>query len=810
MLFKKIAHPFLFILFLTAASAFSHAQSLSIAGSLVETDKEPAPFVAVALMRSADSTLAKAVVTSDNGAFVFNGLNVGKYYITASYIGFKNFKSNAIQLEDKNIELAPFVFEKQTAELAEVTMVAQKQLVEVLADKTVFNVQGTLNATGTNGFELLRKAPGVVVDNNDNLIVEGKNGVQIFIDGKLSVLTGQDLANYLKTVQSADIEAIEIITQPSSKYDAAGTAGIINIKFKRNKNLGTNGSVGVGYAYGKYSKYNSSLSLNNRSKHFNVFTNYSNRAGKSWNYMNLNRTQQNTLYALHSDNVNDDQNHNLKAGLDFFASRKSTFGAIVSGNFSESDSRNTSRTPITDLATNSTNRVLVAQSNALMNFSNLTSNLNYRFADTLGHTLNIDIDAGKYTNKRYNDQPNTYYNGDESTILGVSNFYMETPITIKIMSMKADYEQKLLGGKLGIGFKTSWVNTDNTFNFYKEEGGTRLLDNTRSNNFVYKENVNGVYFNYNKKWGKTNLQFGVRAEQTISDGQLTSTQANNESRVQRNYTNVFPSAGFTYNANKDNALAINYSKRIERPNYQTLNPFQRQIDELSFRKGNAYLQPQYVHNVKVSHTYKYTLTTALSYSFIQDFFAQVSDVLPEGRSFIMERNIATQEVWNLSITYPFNVAKWWSVYGSVNISRSAFKGKNEGFKAISQNSLNFYGQNTFTLPAGLKLEVSGWFNSPSVWGGTYLTKSLGSFDLALQKTFLKDRLSVRLAGSDIFFTSPWRGDMQFGDLKIQGGGGWESRQVRLNLTYNFGGKDVNGARKRNTGIDEENNRLGGS
>ncbi len=807
MLLKTLSFLFLTVLSFASSFSFAQAQNLSISGSFIESNKEAVSFATIALMRVADSTLVKAVVSDESGRFAINGLTQGNYYVSATYMGFKNFKSNVINLTNENLNLNPYILEKQSADLAEVKMIAQRPLIEVLADKTVFNVQNTLNATGTNGFELLRKAPGVVMDNNDNLIVEGKSGVQIFIDGKASVLTGQDLANYLKTVQSADIEAIEIITQPSSKYDAAGTAGIINIKFKRNKNLGTNGSVGIGYAYGKYSKYNSSISLNNRSKKFNVFTNYSNRVGKTWNFMNLNRTQENTLFALVSDNVSDDQNHNVKAGADFFATKKSTCGVLVSGNFSDAASLNTSKTPITDLATNNTNRVLVAQSNSFMNFSNLTGNMNYRFADTLGHSLNVDLDAGKYTNKRSNDQPNTYYNGNESVVLSNSNFYMETPIEVSILSFKVDYEQNLLKGKFGMGFKTSWVNTDNTFNFYKVIDAARLLDNTQSNNFVYKENVKAVYFNYNRKWKKTNLQFGLRGEQTVSEGDLTSVQANNESNVSRNYLNLFPSAGFTYTPNQSNSFAINYSKRIERPNYQTLNPFQRQIDELSFRKGNAYLQPQYVDNIKLSHTYKYTLTTAVSYSFIQDFFAQVTDVLPEGRSFIMERNIATQEVLNLSITYPFNVAKWWGVYASFNASHNVFKGKNDNFRSISQTTFNFYGQNTFTLPAGFKFEVSGWINSPSVWGGTYLTETLGSLDLALQKTFLKDKLSVRLAASDILFTSPWYGSMQFGALKIAGNGGWESRQVRLNLTYNFGGKDVKAARKRNTGIEDENNRL---
>jgi outer membrane receptor protein involved in Fe transport len=532
--------------------------------------------------------------------------------------------------------------------------------------------------------------------------------------------------------------------------------------------------------------------------------------GNNWNFMNLNRTQEGVLYAQSSENVNFDKNQNVKAGLDFFATKKSTFGVLFSANLGDVEARMNARTPISLTSNNALQQVLIAQSNTDMRFSNLTGNLNYRFADTLGHSFNVDLDVARYNNVRKNEQPNSLYNANETQLLATTNYAMDTPININIASIKADYEQKLAGGKLGLGVKSSLVSTDNSFQFFNVADGKRFLDKGRSNDFFYKENINAAYANYNYKWKKVNIQVGLRVENTISEGKLINEQQNNDSLVNRNYTNLFPSAGLTYNLNKNNVFALTYSKRIERPNYQILNPFRRQMDTLSFRAGNAYLRPQYVDNVKISHTYKYSLTTAISYSFIQDFFAQITEALPNGRSSIMEQNVATQEVLNLSVTYPFNITKWWNVYASLNLTYNNFKGKNDNFVALSQTTFNFYGQNTFSLPKGWKFEVSGWFNSPSIWGGTYLTNSLGSLDLALQKNLMHDRLNMRLAFSDIFFTSPWYGKMQFGDLRINGNGGWESRQVRLNLTYSFGGKEIKGSRRRNTGIDEENNRLGGN
>jgi hypothetical protein len=219
------------------------------------------------------------------------------------------------------------------------------------------------------------------------------------------------------------------------------------------------------------------------------------------------------------------------------------------------------------------------------------------------------------------------------------------------------------------------------------------------------------------------------------------------------------------------------------------------------------LQPQYTDNLKLSHTYKYTLTTSLSYSYVRDFFAQITDTTGFNRNFLMERNIANQRVIDLGVSYPFQAAKWWSVYLSLNAYHTAFDSDDQKFTDVRANVLSFYGQNTFSLPHKWNFEVSGWYSSPGIWGGTYVTRSQGSLDLALQKRLFKERVSFRLAVSDLFFTSPWRGTTQFGGLRITGSGGWESRQVRLNLSYGFGNKQVKSARQRGTGLDDEKQRI---
>jgi len=782
------------------------SQTVSISGLIKNESNEGVAFAAVGLFNAKDSTLAKSDVADANGGFKLSAVQTGQFYIGINSVGFKNYSSKVLEV-NKNLDLPAIILNTSATVLKEVVVSGQKPMIEVLADKTVFNVQNTLSATGTTGFELLRKAPGVIIDNGDNLILEGKTGVLIYIDGKPSVLSGQDLTDFLKTLQASDIEAIEIITHPSSKYDAAGNAGIINISLKKDKRFGTNGTIGLGASYGIYGRANGSFSLNHRNKKTNFFANYSNCVGQTQSFMELNRQQANIMYDQKMLTINYASSNNVKAGLDVFINNKSTLGIILNGNFNNGLSTNNSRTPITNLGNTTPNQVLVAQSISDYDNKNVYLNTNYRFADTLGHVLNMDADYGVYDSKRLNNQPNEYYDGTETTKLFERNYQMNTPTTIQIATFKTDYEQRFFKGTLGVGLKLSYVKTNNTFDFFDFLNSEKTRNSERSNQFLYTENINAAYLNYNRAWGKFSFQGGLRVEHTVSEGNLTSTQTNADNNVKRNYVNLFPSGGLTYTANPDNSLALTYSQRIERPNYKSLNPFEWKTDELSYTKGNAFLNPQYTTDIKLSHTYKYALTTSISFSYIRDFFAQITDTIEGSRNFLMERNIANQKVLNIGISYPFQVAKWWNVFLSVDAYQSRFEATNEKYVPITRTTASFYGQNTFSLPKKVKMEISGWFSTPSVWGGTYLAKSLGSLDIAFQKKIFNEKVSARLAFSDVLFTSFWRGNMQYGDLKIQGKGGWESRQIKVNFSYNFGNNDVKNARNRKTGLEDESKRI---
>lgn len=797
---------YIITIILWSFAMLASAQSTTLTGTVTDEAGAAIPYANAILRTLPDSAFAKAAVTMENGTFSISGLETGAYLLEILALGYTTTRQN-IALTDPALDLRPVALQTNTAVLQDVVVVAQKPLVQVLPDKTVFNVDKTIASAGNSAWELLRKAPGVMIDNAGSIILEGKSGVQIYVNGKDSPLRGDELRSFLETLQATDIESIELITQPSSRYDAAGNAGIINIVLKKDKKLGTNGSVSGSVTSGDFLRYTSSANLNHRGKKGNLYGSYSNRFGDGTGFLYLFRQQNGTEFDARTNTVYGSNGHNARVGYDLVATPRSTFGVVVAANVYDGTSLSDSRTPIRPIGSMTNNRVLVANNRATSESQNYSLNLNYVYTDTSKQRLNIDADYGRYQSDGYNYQPNLFFDGTETTVLSRNITAQQTPIDIDVASLKADYERPFLTGQLTVGAKTSLVLTDNNFGYFTTVEEDLRRDEDLSNRFEYREHITAAYFNFGKNGKQLGFQLGLRMEHTNSDGELTSTQASAQDRVRRSYTNLFPSGGLTYQLNQKNQFALNYGRRVTRPYYASLNPFQRKIDDLSFSRGNPFLQPQYANNLKLTHTCNYRLNTSLSYTRVTDFFAQITESEGEDRNFITTRNIANQQVLNLGVSYPFSLTKWASSYLSVNAYTSSYEATDPDYVPTTQQTLSLYAQTTFKLPAAISLEVSGWYSSPSVWGGTYQTKSLGSLNLAAQRTFLADRLNVRLAANDVLYTSPWEGTTRFGELFIDGSGGNDSRNYTLSISYNFGGKEVKSARKRDNGMKEETGRM---
>lgn len=787
------------------------AQTAIISGKITDQNNEPLTGAVAELLAVSDSSLVKINVADVTGIYSFEKIKPGNYFLKISFLGFETFLGNAFIFNGNSLEMPVIKLRNVVKNLQQANVTAFKPLVEVRSDKTVFNVENSVNAVGNSAFELLQKAPGVVIDNNDNLYLKGRSGVLIQIDGKSLQLTGQELADLLKSMQSTDVEAIELISNPSSKYDAEGTAGIINIKLKKNKNLGTNGNVTLGYAIGKYSKYNTAISLNNRSKKINTYVNYSNNWGKRFNEFNLYREQNPYIFTQTSPSVRDPFNHNYKTGADFTVNKKHSMGAMVFGNYSTAEGYNDAKNTISNFTTHSSDSILNSFQTFTSFANNINANINHRYADTLGHELTTDVDAGFYTGERKSLQPNIYTLPDGSTILSEKRYRTATPTEINIYTVKTDYNQTFLKGKLGLGIKLSLVETDNTYEFFNIIDGAEINDLNRSNHFVYTEKINAGYINYQRTINKFDLQAGLRTELTSSEGDLTSATTQNDKNVKRSYTDFFPSGGITFNLNKNNSFALIYSRRIDRPNYRDLNPFEFKLDELSFQRGNPFLNPQYTNNIELSHTYKYTVTTSIGYSRTTDFFAQITDTLSEGKSYLTSRNLATEEIMSANFSASWQPKKWYSLYlniGGVNQHYNADFGNGKTINTSVAN-FNLYAQNTFKLPFDFSIEVSGWYNSAGVWGGSYKTEAQGSLDLGLQKKLFKDQSTLKLSATDIFHTAPWRSTNTYAGIVIKVDGSWESQQFKASLSWRFGNKQMKSIRQRTSGSEAEQKRTGG-
>ncbi len=807
-----------FFLFLTVfgLSVFS-VNAQKVTGTVQDEQNKAMVSTTVSLLKATDSTLAKLSTTDNSGNYSFDGVAAGKYFVSVTNIGYQPYLSSPFEVNGASVTVPVIKLLKAEATMEGVTVTARKPMVEVKADKTILNVEGTINATGNDALELLRKAPGVMVDKDDNLTMAGKNGVQVFIDGKPSPLSGTDLANFLKTLQSSQVEAIELITNPSAKYEAAGNAGIINIKLKKNKTFGTNGSVNAGYNIGTYGKYNGGISLNHRNKRINVFGNYNYSRGLNGNWQNMYREQADSVFNQNSTMKFNYNTHNFKTGIDYFLSSKSTIGAIVNGNIADIDLNMNGNTSITNQTTGVTDRLLNSRTTNDMNRTNLNFNLNYRYAVTGGAELNVDADYGTFNLRSNQFQPNYYFDKDGTTPLYSNIYRMIAPTDITLYSTKVDYETNFKKGKLGLGGKVGFVNTDNNFSRYDIDGTNEVYNRDLSNRFKYNENVNALYVNYNRAFTGFMFQVGVRMENTDSKGNSTGQQYNAntnqyvayDSTIHRNYTDFFPSAALTFNKNPMSQFGVTFSRRIDRPAYQDLNPFEFRIDDYTFQKGNTQLKPQYTNSIGISHTYKYMLNTSINYSHVKDIFAQLADTTETSKAFMTKENLATQDIIALNVSYPFQY-KFYSFFANLNAYYSLYKADfGGGDRKVNQDvfALTYYMQNTFKLNKTLTAELSGFYSSPAIWQGIFRSREMWGIDAGLQQQVLKGKGTFRLTVSDIFKTMRWAGSSNFTGVYGVASGRWESRQLKLNFTYRFGNTQVKAARQRKTGLDEENKRA---
>jgi iron complex outermembrane receptor protein len=806
------------ILFAIAGISFAYAQpsksSAKITGALLDEKGKPMDYATVSLLKAADSSVVKGTLSNDAGAYSFDHINTGTYIIKASVVGYEKAASKAFTVtEGVTVTVPELKMLQANHSLNTVTVTASKPLIEHKIDRTVMNVENSVIAAGNTALEILERAPGVSVDKDDNISIKGKQGVTVMINDKLTYLTSTQLATLLRSTDGTTIQSIEIITNPSAKYDAAGNSGIINIKLKKNKQSGTNGSLTLGAAYGATFKDNSTLTLNHKEGNLNVFGSFSHDDRKREHTLGIKRivtdsTGNKTYFNQFSSIPNNNHNNSYRLGADYDISSKNTVGFLVNGYFNTERDDNLNKTFI-GTQPNVVNSYQTTTSQINQTYNNIALNLNDRYKiDTSGQELAVDLDYSKFKNNSNAHYDTYFYLPDGSSMMPPLFLRNQTPSVITIHTAKVDYTYPINKAlKLETGFKLSDVKTDNNLQAQKQVNGSFINDTTLTNRFVYTEKVDAVYANLSQNYKNFSIQTGLRGEYTSSTGNLIT----NNQVVKRHYFDLFPSVFINRTINDKNEMGLSYSRRIDRPGYDALNPFVYYLDQYTYEKGNPFLNPQYTNNFEFNYTYNKSITLTLGYSHTSDAITQILLTDPVSKAtYQTNLNLQSQNNYNVNLYAPYTITKWWE--GNVNATGFYLKFKTDtllgGKLDNGRAAYQIRTTQTFKIAKGYKAELSSYYNSAMTYG-IFNIKPQYANDLGISHSFADKKANIKLSMSDIFNTR--RNDVtsyyQANNLDIKQKN--ESRVTRLTFTYNFGNNKIK-VRQHQSGADDEKGRVKGN
>ncbi|MGN7721649.1 outer membrane beta-barrel protein [Chitinophaga sp. 22620] len=790
------------IIILLAALNTVFAQS-NVSVKITDVSGNPLPYASVAVRKSTDSSLVKGQMSDADGKCLFEKIAAGSYYLEVSQMGFTAKKSSVFQVKDAAVDLKALALEAAPKSLKGVEVTAQKPFIERSEGKTILNVESSVAAAGNTVLDLLRRAPGITVDKDENLVMKGKQGVTVMLDGKLTYLSAEALAELLKSMTAESVSQIEIITSPSAKYDAAGTAGIINIKTKKGQMTGTNGTLNLSGGGGRYMFFSTGLSLNWRTKKFNVFTNLNWADRNFFNTRLLHRKTPGDV-PLHFQQDVFQKGHFLnrsaKAGIDWYINEKQTLGFMVNGYRNAFWRDAPSATQISRQSTMIVDSILYSSVAGNNRFNSTSYNLNYKFKlDTSGSEFSMDADYMKFDNNMKTWMSDSVKVMKDNSVFD-HNSVRTLPYTdITIRSIKADLVKTITKtSKIEAGVKGSFVTTQNNMRYDSLKNGAYQPVYEQYDEFLYDENVLAAYLIYKKQFKKTDFVVGLRLEQTISDATSNTLKSN----VKRTYLDYFPNFTADHKFSENHKLGITYNKRINRPGYGMLNPFMFFLDKYTFFRGNSYLTPEYIHNTELTYTFKNKYLATLGYSRVNDVYDEFLILNPETNVTIStNKNLGHQNSYSLNLTLPFDPVKWWNTSNNVSVYYNEYRILDSlGNFNTSQVAWNINSTNTFTLPHDFKFELSGWYEAPNVYG-IWVSKSMWSVNCGVQKTVLKKKGTIKVNVNDIFASQRFRGVAEFNNIYLSVNNRWQNRTLNVAFSYRFGNTKME-TKERQSGNDE--------
>lgn len=803
--------PFLFgMLFCMTASAhpFENGQ---LHGRVVGEDKKPLEFVVVTLLKAKDSSLVKGGITDGDGNYLFDNLSSDTFLVSASFTGFtKVMQGPYIIAGGQNLAMEDIVM-TASKDLKEVTIAAAQPLFTQKADKLIMNVENSpVRITGT-AWDLLSTAPGVVVDQNGRITLRGKSGVLVYMDGKNTFLSGDQLMNHLQNIPATDIVSVEIISNPSAKYDAQGSGGIINLITKKGSQLGFNGGANFAYGQAFYGKYTGGFNFNYATAKFNVYGRYDfadwNSLERSYINRNINFNSITTNYNQHSSTTDNSFSNNARLGIDFYAKHNITWGFRVDGAFVPEHSSSINSTLISESGNDSTNE-LYQKNTTKGDFKNGSVNLYFdQKLDTNGKELSGSVDYLTYDNANLQTFNLNYYDLNGRPFAPSEDQRSNALSNINILVEQIDYAHPF-GKKFKVetGAKSSYVKTDNNLIYdFKNNSGNWQNDTTKSNRFIYTEMINAAYVTGYATLGKFELMAGLRAEQTISDGDSPTTGEH----LKNSYVQLFPSVFVLHKINDKHALNYTYSRRVNRPGYENLNPFVFYLDKYTYEQGNPFLQPEISNNVDVTYSFMEALFLSVGAGRTKHAMTDVTNQVDStGIGYKTTVNLNNVDNLYFGFSTPIPIGNWFMGEIELNESYNRFTSNLYGTN-IDNKSWMFYGSSnfTFSLKHDLKIQVWYWYQGPGTYG-IFNSKSKSGTGVSISKSFFNKQLSVTVVGSDIFHQNGMRAYINFQNQDVYLSFIPETPRVSLRLRYTFGNKKATRKAESKSGADDLKNRTG--
>ncbi|PQJ10245.1 hypothetical protein CJD36_016295 [Flavipsychrobacter stenotrophus] len=795
---------YLFLLLLLCSTICSLAQP-RITGAVKNSANIPLPYCAVALMDSAGHTTLKGTITGEDGRFVIDIPVPGHYRVQVRLMGYTEYVSGVVNIDSLAVDQGAIVLRYATHGLAEAAVKAQRPLVEFKNGTIVLNVENDLLATGNTALELLKRLPGVMVDAQNNVTVDGRGGIGFMMDGRLQQIPAGQMINILSSMTSESIASIQLIKNPSAKYDAAGTSGLINIISKKVRLRGVSGNLFESASYGKRGGSVSAFSLNYKTNKFTLLTNtsYNNKVILLENTMNrtLNTAGGDMVIRAKGRSESLSSVLNFKGGVEYAPTDRTTMGINITtapNTVNEFADLNTTIDGANTLAYS----LLSSKAYNPEHYNNPSvSTYAVHTFDSSGTQLKFSADYTRFLDEYSGLNRNSFFN-NQIEVMPMQAYNNHIDLVFKVFTQKLDFTKMLTKTiTLEAGEKTSFVENNNSSSVDMNVPGTETYyaDTLYNNRYVYNEQILAGYVNVTKALTKGALQLGLRGEQTNIDG---INHANGYSFTQH-YFNLFPNLSFDYALSQKNSLQFSYSYRIDRPAYNQLNPIRIFSDALNYGTGNPQLQPQYSHKINAEVAHGRVFHFSLAYTHTDNSIYSYSFTRPGMQSNVDTTfNFAFSDQVVLGTFAQFQ-SKWYNLQTMAEFMYGNRRGMIDGSNTLNetfamQGSMN----NTFLLPKEWRLQLNGRYNT-GFYDGIQHYNQRGQVDIAVQKKLLKGKLNTTLGIYDIFYTDYGRYTSTLPGQQYYYKQRPDSRRLRLTLNYRFGNMRID----RKVSDGEDNSRL---